>query len=238
MFSYDIIHYNQRRFASSLPNYNFIFKVAAEECLASLSQLNLHPSSILVLGHFPLLKQLYTLHPQALVDYRDGFHPDLKLTQTYDIIISIGQLQWHNNPIGYLNALHTALTSKGAVYVIFPGENSLKELHTALVNAEILLTQKASQRVIPMISASDALRLMQTAQFTNPLVHVTSIELQHDSIFDLMQDVRNMGASNPMTDRATSIPPKKLFSLADSSLKKRQAFIKSSIDLVAMVGRK
>ena len=237
MFSYDMIQKNQARFAHLLPEHDFIYNVAAEECLASLSELSLTPISILILGHFPLLETLQSTYPSASIDCREGFVPDISTTNTYDIIISIGQLQWINDPLSYLTTLKSMLNSDGVLYGIFPGEDSFKEVHKALIKADMTFSKGAPQRIIPMISASDALNLMQAANIKNPLVHVVSLELQHNTLIELLNDIRYMGAGNPFSDRSGHKTPKKLFGLADFHLKGRHPYIESTVDLVVMIGR-
>lgn len=237
MFSYETIQRNQARFAKLLPEHDFIYKAAAEECIASLSELFLNPSSILILGHFPLLETLQANYPSATIDYRDGFVPEFQATDTYDIIISTGQLQWINDPLSYLQIIKTMLNSNGVFYGIFPGEDSFKEVHKALIKADMTLSKGAPQRIIPMISASDALNLMQAANLGNPLVHVVSLELQHNTLIELLNDIRYMGSGNPFSDRSGHKTPKKLFALADFHLKGRHPYIESTVDLVVMIGR-
>ncbi|MDP3936071.1 MAG: hypothetical protein Q8Q56_03705, partial [Alphaproteobacteria bacterium] len=151
MFSYDMIHKNQARFAKLLPEHDFIYQVAAEECMASLSELSLKPSSILILGYFPLFETLQTTYATSTIEYREGFVPDINTETKYDIIISIGQLQWINDPLSHLTILKSILNSDGVFYGIFPGEDSFKEVHKALIKAEMALSKGASQRIIPMI---------------------------------------------------------------------------------------
>jgi SAM-dependent methyltransferase len=237
MFSYETIQKNQARFAKLLPEHDFIYQVAAEECMASLSELSLHPSSILVLGHFPLMEALHATYLSASIDYREGFSPDLNVETTYDIIISMGQLQWINDPLTYLNTLKNMLNSNGVFYSIFPGEDSFKDVHKALIKADMTLSKGAPQRIIPMISASDALNLMQAAHLGNPLVHVVSLELHHNSLIELLNDIRFMGAGNPFSDRSKHKTPKKLFAVADFHLKGRHPYVESTVDLVVMIGR-
>lgn len=238
MFSYDIILNNQKRFQSLFPECDFIFKVAAEECLGSLPELQISPTSILVLGHFPLMSALQETYPDAAIKYKPEFTPLIDTVLSYDLIISVGQFQWINDPVAYLNAIKSILNPKGVFYGIFPGEDSLKNLHEALIKAEMVLRKGASQRTIPMISASDTLSLMQAATFTNPLVHVVSLELHHTTIHDLINDIRGMGGGNPMSNRPKDFAPKKLFSLANSYLTERKGYIESIIDLIVMTGHK
>jgi SAM-dependent methyltransferase len=237
MFSYDTIHKNQARFADYLPDHDFMYQVASEECSASLTELSITPSSILILGHYPGIEVLRTAYPAATIDHQPGFIPQISAETTYDVILSIGQLQWINDPLSYIKNLKTMLAPGGVFYGIFPGEDSFKELHKALIKADMILTKGASQRVIPMISASDALNLMQAAHIGNPLVHVVSLELQHNTAVDLLNDIRYMGAGNPLSERASHFAAKKLFALTDFHLKGRHPHIETTVDLVVMIGR-
>jgi SAM-dependent methyltransferase len=237
MFSYDTIHKNQARFADFLPDHDFMYQVASEECQASLAELSITPTSILILGHYPGIEALKTAYPTAKIDHYPGFISEPYNEKTYDVILSMGQLQWINDPLAYLKTIKTKLAQNGVFYGIFPGEDSFKELHKALIKADMILTKGDSQRVIPMISASDALNLMQAAHIKNPLVHVVSLELQHNTAVELLNDIRYMGAGNPFRDRASHFAPKKLFALTDFHLKGRHPHIETTVDLVVMIGR-
>lgn len=235
MFLYETIQKNHARFAAHLSEHDFLHRIAAEVCIASLSELLLTPTSILILGHFPLIDTLKQAYPTATYQASDDFHPDLHVAGKYDIIISIGQLQWINEPQDYLSQIRNALNEKGTFYAVFPGDDSFKELHKALVQAEMKLTNGVHQRMIPMISASDALNLLQHTKFTNPLVHVVSIELQHNTLIDLLKDLRHMGGGNPLQDQAT-FTPKHLFATADQYARRQDSsYIESTVDLVVMI---
>lgn len=237
MFSYDTIHKNQARFKDRLSDHDFMYQVASEECIASLSELSITPSSILILGHFPGLDAVRTMYSSAVIDHHTGFVPDLPKDTQHDIIISVGQLQWINDPLSYLQTIKSMMSTGGVFYGIFPGEDSFKELHKALIKADMILTKGAHQRIIPMISASDALNVMQAAHIGNPLVHVVSIELQHNTVIELLNDIRYMGAGNPLSQRASHFAPKKLFSLTDVHLTRHHPHIETNVDLVVMMGR-
>ncbi len=234
MFSYERIQTNLKRSKPPLSEHAFLHQIAAEECIASLSALSIHPASILVLGHFPAIDTLKESYPNATYHVLDGFTSNLEDLQKYDLIISIGQIQWLNNPEDYLTQVRHILNELGIFYAVFPGEDSFKEVHKALVQAEMQLINGAHQRMIPMISASDALTLLQHTKFTNPLVHVVSIELQHDTVVDLLKDLKHMGGGNPFKAKAT-ITPKRLFALANQHISSNFAYIESTVDLVVMI---
>lgn len=234
MFSYERIQTNLKRSKPLLSDHAFLHQIAAEECIVSISELSIHPDSILILGHFPAIDTLQKNYPHATYRVLDGFTPNLDDLPKYDLIISIGQIQWLNNPADYLNQVRSILNHKGVFYAAFPGEDSFKELQKALVQAEIKLINGAHQRMIPMISASDALTLLQHTKFTNPLVHVISIELQHDTVVDLLKDLKHMGGGNPFKAQATSTP-KRLFALANQYIASKSTYIESTVDLVVMI---
>lgn len=236
MFSYDRIQTNLKRYAPYLKDNDFLHQIAAEECIASLSELSFQPSSVLILGHFPDIKALKKSYPNAKYTVLDGFHPDLSNLERHDLIISIGQLQWLNDPLDYLGQLRNLLNEGGVFYGICPGEDSFKELHKALIQAEMKLTNGAHQRLIPIISANDALNLLQAAKFKNPLVHVVTVELQHDSVVDVLKDLKHMGGGNPLQVPATTTP-KHLFALANQFATKDSSYIETTVELIVMIAQ-
>ncbi len=236
MFSYERIQKNLKRYQDRISDHDFLHQIAAEECLASLIELSMKPASVLILGHFPLLESIKKIYPDASYRILDGFHPNLQEPQKFDLIISIGQIQWLNDPQGYLFQVQSLLNKHGVFYAVFPGEDSFKEIHKGLIQAEMKLINGAHQRIIPMISASDALNLLQAIKFTNPLVHVVSIELHHDTVVDLLKDIKAMGGGNPF-DAPATVTPKRLFALANQYVAINSHHIESNVDLVVCMAQ-
>ena len=126
MFSYERIQTNLKRSKPLLSKHAFLHQIAAEECIASLSPLSIHPASILILGHFPAIDTLKESYRNATYRVLDGFTPNIDDLPKYDLIISIGQIHWLNNPEDYLNQVRNILNHKGVFYA-FPGEDSFTE---------------------------------------------------------------------------------------------------------------
>jgi SAM-dependent methyltransferase len=235
MFDYQVVKQNYQRAKPQIKEHGFLYEIAAQEIMDALSGLNLKPSSVLVLGYFPHVRLLQKQFPLANIAQLDGFVSDLPSNQ-YDAIISLGQIQWMNDPISYVSQLKALLSPGGFLGCVFPGENTFITLRQALITADMRVLGGAHLRVNPTISASDALLFLQSQGFKDPLVHISTVELKHNSIYDLMVDIRNMGGCNATKERRNTFTPKSVFNAVDVLLKAKQGYISTPVDLVVMIG--
>lgn len=235
MFDYEVVKKNYNRSKPYINNHNFLHEIAAQELIDVIEGLTIAPKNILVLGHFPLLSSLQKQFPDAQIHNEDSFLP-IPPKQQYDIIFSVGQLQWLNDSLEYIKSLKMQLTNNGCFGGVFPGEDTFANLRKAFIHADMAVLNGANMRINPTISASDALQLLLACGFKDPLVHVSGVELKHTSIFDLVLDIRHMGGSVALKDRRKEFTPKKVFESAERHLKRNKDHFYTQVDLVVMVG--
>jgi SAM-dependent methyltransferase len=121
---------------------------------------------------------------------------------SFDLIVSGMSLQWVNDLPGALAQARRMLAPDGLFLACLAGGASLVELRAALAQAEEEITGGASPRVSPFVDVRDMGGLLQRAGFALPLADVDSFTLRYDSIFELMKDLRAMGAANVLVKRA------------------------------------
>src|SRR5690606_4386 len=69
----------------------------------------------------------------------------------------------------------------------------------------------AAPRVDPFADVRDAGALLQRAGFALPVADIESVTVRYATMFDLMRDLRAMGAASALTERSRRPATRKLF---------------------------
>jgi SAM-dependent methyltransferase len=118
-----------------------------------------------------------------------------------DLIVSAMALQSVNDLPGTLSQIQRALKPDGLLLAALLGGESLTELRQAFAAAEAEIEGGASPRVAPFLSVREAGALLQRAAFALPVADIDRLTVRYSSAFDLMADLRRMGATNALVDR-------------------------------------
>ncbi|KZP03943.1 S-adenosyl-L-methionine-dependent methyltransferase [Athelia psychrophila] len=118
-----------------------------------------------------------------------------------EAIVSCLSLQWVNDLPGVLVQIREALQPDGLFLGALFGGDTLFELRTALQLAEIDLEGGISPHVSPMTDTRDISNLLGRAGFTLLTVDVDEVKVAYPSMWELMDDLRDMGESNAIIDR-------------------------------------
>lgn len=119
----------------------------------------------------------------------------------YDLIVSIFDLQVVNDVVGFLARIRHHLAPDGLFIAAAIGGDSLFELRHAFLSAESAQSGGAFARVAPFIPLADAGGLLQRAGLALPVTDIETHTVRYASPFALMQEIRALGASNPLADR-------------------------------------
>ncbi len=130
---------------------------------------------------------------------------------SYDLIISVFDLHAENDVLGFLKNMHRMLRSNGLFIAAFPGDETLRDLRTSLMQAELSMTGGAAPRIYPMIDMRDAAQLMQRAGFALPVVDKDRVIVSYPSLIKLMHDLRGIGETNALSARSRNIPHRTFF---------------------------
>ena len=122
--------------------------------------------------------------------------------ESLDLVVSLLPLHWTNDLPGVLVQIRRALRPDGLFLGAFFGGNSLTELRQSLLEAEAELTGGAGLRVSPFADAYDAAGLLQRAGFALPVTDVDRLTVRYEHPLKLMADLRAMGETNALADRA------------------------------------
>jgi SAM-dependent methyltransferase len=122
--------------------------------------------------------------------------------QAFDLVISSLSLHWVNDLPGCLLQIRQCLKPDGLFLAAMLGGETLSELRQALLEAELATTGGASPRISPFADLRDAGGLLQRAGFALPVVDGDRLTVGYGDILKLMHDLRGMGETNAVHDRA------------------------------------
>jgi len=157
-----------------------------------------------------------------------------------DLVVSVLALQSVNDLPGTLVQVRRALKPDGYFLAALIGGDSLTELRQSFAAAEAEIEAGVSPRVAPFIDARDAGALLQRAGFALPVADVDRVTVRYGSAFDLMADLRRMGATNPLVERRrTPLRRATLLRMAETYAARfsdRDGRVRASFDIVWLSG--
>jgi SAM-dependent methyltransferase len=131
--------------------------------------------------------------------------------ESIDLAVSLLALHETNDTPGLLAQVRRALKPDGLFLAALLGQGTLAELRTALLEAETELSGGASPRVAPFMDVRDAGALLQRAGFALPVADSETLTVRYDTMFDLMRDLRAMGATNTLVARSRTPATRRMF---------------------------
>ncbi len=121
--------------------------------------------------------------------------------QSLDLVLSNLSLHWVNDLPGALSQIRLALKPDGLLLATLFGTETLKELRSVLIDAEIEIAGGAAPRVSPFTDVRDAGNLLTRAGFALPVVDAETVTVTYSDMFKLMADLRAMGETNTVLER-------------------------------------
>jgi len=118
-----------------------------------------------------------------------------------DLVVSGLALHFANDLPGVLTQIRRALKPDGLFVAAFLGGETLTELRQAFAEAESEMEAGASPHVAPFADLRQLGALLQRAGFALPVTDVERVTVRYGSAFDLMHDLRRMGAANMLVAR-------------------------------------
>jgi SAM-dependent methyltransferase len=118
-----------------------------------------------------------------------------------NLAVSALALQFVNDLPGVLVQLRRALKPDGLLLAAMIGGDSLTELRQAFAQAESEIEGGLSPRVAPFADLRDLGGLLQRAGFALPVIDSERITVRYATVFNLMHDLRRMGATNVLAER-------------------------------------
>jgi SAM-dependent methyltransferase len=118
-----------------------------------------------------------------------------------DLVVSALSLQWVNDLPGTLAQIRRALKPDGLFMAALLGGDTLTELRQSFAAAEAELEGGVSPRVAPIADLRELGALLQRAGLALPVADVDRLTVRYATPFDLMRDLRGMGATNALVER-------------------------------------
>jgi SAM-dependent methyltransferase len=157
-----------------------------------------------------------------------------------DLIVSGLSLQWANDLPGALLQIRRALKPDGLFLAALIGGETLTELRQAFAAAEVEVEAGVSPRVAPFAELRDLGALLQRAGFALPVVDVDRITVRYARPFDLLHDLRRMGAGNALIERRrTPLRRRTLMRMADIYAERfadADGRVRATFDVVWLLG--
>jgi SAM-dependent methyltransferase len=157
-----------------------------------------------------------------------------------DLIVSLLHLQAVDDVPGHLARLRRVLRPDGLLMAAFIGGESLSELREAFLAADLEVSGGASARVAPMVQVRDAGALLQRAGFALPVADVETHRVRYASPFALMEELKSLGAANPLADRTRRFATRTLLGAAAEAYAQRDTDpdgrIRATLEIVWIAG--
>ncbi len=202
LFDRKLLHQNQRRFAVSFANHNFLYVEVANRINENLQLLNREFSDILE------IERAWCLVNKELKVEIDDEHLPFK-NESFDLIISNLNFHFINQIPQFLLQIKNLLKPDGIFIASFFGEENLRELAHILYETENEIYGGISPRMPPTIDIKTSAALLQKAGFQNPIADFEKIEITYENPLNLLNDLKLMGQGNIMTKRSRHFFTKK-----------------------------
>lgn len=121
--------------------------------------------------------------------------------QSLDLLIHAFLLHYTNDLPGVMTQIYRSLKPDGLFVGVFFGGDSLIELRSCLLDAEIELYGGASPHISPMLSPQESGMLLQRAGFQLPVVDREKVTLFYPDLQTLLKDIQASGQTNPMFEK-------------------------------------
>jgi len=121
--------------------------------------------------------------------------------RAYDLVVAIGTLDTVNDLPLALRILFEAMREDALLIAAVSGGETLPKLRSAMRAADAV-AGAASAHVHPRIEPSQLAPLLSSAGFAMPVVDVDRVSVSYESLDRLVRDLRAMGATNVLRERA------------------------------------
>ncbi|KAF5333099.1 hypothetical protein D9611_002682 [Ephemerocybe angulata] len=127
--------------------------------------------------------------------------------ESQEAVLSCLSLHWVNDLPGVLVQIRESLKPDGLFLGAMFGGDTLFELRTSLQLAEAEREGGLSPHVSPMTDTRDISNLLGRAGFTLLTVDTDEVKVGYPSMWELMEDLQDMGESNAVIGRRARISP-------------------------------
>lgn len=138
----------------------------------------------------------------------------------HDLVVSLLDLQCVSDVPGLLARVRAHLAPDGLFLAAALGGDTLIELRQAFLAADAEVCGGAFARVAPTIPLAEAGPLLQRTGFALPVADVETRIVRYASPLALFEELRLLGASNPLADRPQRLATPKLLAAASEAYRR------------------
>ncbi len=209
-FDRTLLRTRRARIAPNFKEADFLFQEIYTRLSERLEDMARDFETALVLGARGNTAPLPGVKNLTTADLSPAFQPNIVCdedmlplkAESLDLIFCPMALHWVNDLPGALIQMRQALKPDGLLLAAFPGGNTLGELRQCLLTAESNLTGGVTPHIAPFIDMRDAGGLLQRAGLALPVTDTDKITVTYRNPLRLLSDLRQMGESNILADRA------------------------------------
>lgn len=248
IFDKKSVRQKRTRARANIEKYDFLMRRATKLIAERLDDVKRDFPSALQIGlrggkiEHPKIGMLFTM--EQAPGYGADFIADeefLPIKQgNLDLIVSPLCLHHINDLPGTLLQIRKALRPDGLFIAAMFGGETLHELRDCLMNAELDISGGISPRVAPFADKQQMGALMQRAGFALPVVDSEIFTVTYEHMFALCKDLRGMGETLNVKERAKGFSPRALFPAAAQLYAERFAEedgrIPASFEMIFLLG--
>lgn len=184
--------------ASRLDSDHFLHARAFDDCLDRLTEIRVAFDSALIDGPdkaswedslASVVRRVVTAAPTSIAP------------QSFDLCLSIGELDSNNDIQAAAYALRRALRPGGLLMGAIVGGHSLPRLRAAMLAAD-RADGAAAPRLHPSIDGPSLAKLLLSVGFIEPVIDVDRVEVAYPDLNRLVADLRAMGCTNVLAERS------------------------------------
>jgi NADH dehydrogenase [ubiquinone] 1 alpha subcomplex assembly factor 5 len=224
------------RSSKTFEKHRFLYDDFGAELIDRLKDIKRNFQNILNLSPHPLT---FPEDIGLISELKPPFLEDLKLEENhFDLIISNLAFHWVEDMVGLMVQIRKALKPDGLFLASFFGGESLHELRTSLMEAELQLTGGASLRTAPMTRIQDAPKVLGRGGFALPVVDTEQCTITYSSMSAIVEDLRGMGETLKIQENSPG--SRELFKLAEEIYFKKYATEENrlpvTVDVITLTG--
>lgn len=221
VFDRRLLSQRRDRAAARWDDYGFLVQETAERLAERLEDVTRSFTSVLDLGcHGGEMAALLSQRPglerfvqcdlsPAMAARAKGRAPTVVADEeglpfgdkAFDLVVSNLSLHWVNDLPGAFLQVRKSLQDDGLFAGCLLGGETLRELRSCLIEAEMELEGGVSPRVSPFAQIKDVGDLLRRAGLTMPVVDSDIITIDYENPMRLLDDLRGMGESNLVKER-------------------------------------
>lgn len=188
----------RRSRAARLGGELFLHARAFDDCLDRLADIRTNFATALIARcPDPSWQQALA----AIVPSVSVADPGLVDPQSFDLCLSIGELETSNDVQAAAFALRHLLRPGGLLIGAVVGGNSLPRLRAAMLAAD-RADGAAAPRLHPSIEGASLAALLTSVGFAEPVIEVDRVDVAYPNLDRLVADLRAMGCTNLLTERS------------------------------------